>query len=179
MNESRPPPIPIRAYHASPTSECNRPYEPDEWHAYQAYIDDYYNTNNAYWQERMYTNEDYGEEENRDIQDGRPTEEDVDANYVSSIKSIQCRNCQDSFLSNNLLHKHVHQGCSRVQPSKRLLKEGAYTTVILNTRSMSFEVAVLNANNISFKVPILKTKSTSVEIIESNVSDQKNDGYSF
>ena len=60
MNESRQPPMPIRAYHATPKpiTERSGPYEPDEWYAYQAYIDDYYNTNNAYWQERTYANED-------------------------------------------------------------------------------------------------------------------------
>lgn len=160
--------MPIKAYHATPNSG-NGPYEPTEWHAYQAYVDDYYNANSAYWQERTYANEDYGEEENRDVQDNsdRPTEEDVDANYVSSIKNIQCRNCQDGFLLNNLLHKHVRQGCSRVQPSKRTLKEGGYTTVIPSTNNASFEVAVPN------------NKAGSVKVIESNASDQKNDGYGF
>ncbi len=62
--------MPVKAYHSTPTSEPNGPYEPDEWHAYQAYIDNYYNVNNAYWQDRTYANEDYGKEENRDIQDG-------------------------------------------------------------------------------------------------------------
>ena len=88
-NRPQPPPIPTRAYNAG--LEDSYSYKNDD---YQAYIDDYYNVNHAYWQDRTYTDEGGIQNKNEDPhQDnsGQPTEEDkVDANYISLVKNISC-----------------------------------------------------------------------------------------
>jgi len=99
------------AYHAQ--------QKPDDQKKYQAYEDAYYER--AYWQKNQTEKHNPADEETAEAEkNAEPAQKNSDSNavnvdHVAEIRLITCRKCHQKFSSNNKLHWHIQNSCTKPQ----------------------------------------------------------------
>ena len=172
------PPYPTRAYHSEPYQyeQSDLTYY-DDCYTYDGYDVEYYNADRQNQAYSSYINEDYGanQEEGSPQQTSSQTrEEDItEAHYVAAVKNIRCRNCRNTFTSNNHLHRHLRRGCALAHWKDNRLGQNDDSAVSCPPRQRSEHT--IPPPDVAAQV----VNSTPPEVVKSNSTDLQKDGYGF
>ncbi len=178
-----------RAYHqgAAPEDLENDPPF-DEQAEYEAYED-------AYYQDTQWPATQAETDDPKDLT-GTPEDlgETVESNFVSATPSSKCRKCQETFASNNSLHRHIRSAHSskaslEVLPGSSKESLATATTASISAASEvsakdfqeSSAISAMTSAEPPSKLPevISSTTSQTPKIIASSSTDRPIEGYAF